>query len=70
MAIPMVVMFVVNNLYTMLLFFSKILKIELNKRLQGLFYNKNSITTCKLKFLITFISLTNIGMTSKLSTCI
>jgi len=39
MPIPMVVMLhgVINNLHPMLLFFSKILKIELNKRLQNLF---------------------------------
>jgi len=39
MPIPMVVMFyeVLNNLYSMILVFPKILKIELNKGLQNLF---------------------------------
>jgi len=48
---------VINNLHPMGLFFQKILKIELNKGLQILFCGRKSIIACKLKFLITFISL-------------
>jgi len=47
---------VINNLHSMLLFFPKILKIELHQGLQSLFYSRESMTTHKLEVFITFIS--------------
>jgi len=49
----------VNNLYPMILFFSK--NIEFNKELQSLIYSRESITTYKLKLFIIFISLIKVG---------
>jgi len=50
---------VINNLHPMI-FFQKILKTELNKRLQSLMQSIESIITHKLKLLITSISLIKI----------
>jgi len=63
---------VVDNLHPMVLLFSKILKNELNKGLQSLYYSRKSITAYKLKLLITFISLikafhVNINLKKKLT---
>jgi len=49
--------FVINSLNAMIYFFPKMLKIELNKGLQSLFKSRKSITICKPKLLVTFISL-------------
>jgi len=48
---------VIKSLHLIFLFFPKILKIELNKGLQSLFWSSESITARKLKNLITFDSL-------------
>jgi len=45
---------VINNQQSTILFCQKILKIE---GLQSLFWSRDSITTCKLKLLITLIAL-------------
>jgi len=45
-----------------MIFFPKVLKIDLNTRLHNLFQSRDSIATCKLNLLVTLISLIKKGM--------